>query len=133
MNILVATARTQGERSNDYHFCIEGELVQLGVVCAKDRADPDNGVCGCGRGFAGLNSHRATTTARIADLPLSMADYAVAIGSSLEQGGYCEHEVAGAYVEAVGLAEIAAEWPVGTVVRRRLDELEFDPPRAWSS
>jgi|SRR6476661_1935988 len=62
MKLLVATARTQGARINDYNWCIEGELVRIGEVCARDRAEPDGG-CGCGRGFGGLNSHRATTSA----------------------------------------------------------------------
>jgi hypothetical protein len=33
MKVLVATARTQGDRPNDYHWCIEGELV---VRCLAD-------------------------------------------------------------------------------------------------
>ena len=52
MHVLTATSQSQGQRSNDYTFTIEGELVRLDDVCATDRADPDGG-CGCGRGFAG--------------------------------------------------------------------------------
>ncbi|MGH3592456.1 MAG: DUF7715 family protein, partial [Pseudonocardiaceae bacterium] len=37
MKVLVATARTQGVRVNDYNWCIEGELVRIGEVCARDR------------------------------------------------------------------------------------------------
>jgi hypothetical protein len=33
---LVATARTQGAPHNDYHRCIEGELVRIGEVYARD-------------------------------------------------------------------------------------------------
>jgi hypothetical protein len=121
MKVLVATASTQGERANDYHWCIEGELVRIGEVCPRDRADPDGG-CGCGRGFGGLNSHRATTTARIADLPLSRADYAEAIRSSLQQQGWDPCECCAAR-EAEELAALVADWPVGAVVERRLDEL----------
>jgi hypothetical protein len=40
MKILVATGRTQGSRVNDYNWCIEGELVRVGEVCARDRSDP---------------------------------------------------------------------------------------------
>ena len=64
MKVLVATSQTQGQRENDFNFCVEGELVTVGLVCATDRYDPDGG-CGCGRAFAGLNSHRATTTAKV--------------------------------------------------------------------
>jgi hypothetical protein len=121
MKLLVATARTQGDRSNDYHWCIEGELVRVGDVCPSDRSDPDRG-CGCGRGFGGLNSHRATTTARIADVPLSRAEYTEAIRSSLEQQGW-DPCIDCAAREADGLAALVADWPVGAVVERRLDEL----------
>lgn len=119
MKVLVATASTQGERFNDYHWCIEGELVRIGEVCSQDRIDPEGG-CGCGRGFSGLNSHRATTTARIADLPLSRADYAEAIRSSLQQQGWDPCADCAAQ-EAAELAALVADWPVGTVIERRLE------------
>lgn len=121
MKVLVATARTQGARDNDYNWCVEGELVRIGEVCALDRAEPDGG-CGCGRGFGGLNSHRATTTARVADTPLAREEYVEAIRSSLQQQGWdpcacCSVD------EADALAALVGDWPVGTVVERRLDEL----------
>jgi hypothetical protein len=87
MKVLVATARTQGARDNDYNWCIEGELVRIGEVCALNRAEPDGG-CGCGRGFGGLNSQRATTTAMVADTPLGRAEYVEAVRSSLQQQGW---------------------------------------------
>jgi hypothetical protein len=34
MKVLVATADTQGERGNDFHRCVEGELVFLFEPCA---------------------------------------------------------------------------------------------------
>jgi hypothetical protein len=39
MKVLVAAARTQGVRANDHNWCIEGELVRIGEVCARDRAE----------------------------------------------------------------------------------------------
>ena len=115
--MLVATARTQGARINDYNWCIEGELVRIGEVCARDRAEPDGG-----RGFGGLNSHRVTTTARVADTPLAREEYVEAIRSSLQEQGWdpcacCSVD------EADALAALVGDWPVGTVVERRLDEL----------
>ncbi|MFP5070605.1 hypothetical protein ACLFMI_13160 [Pseudonocardia nantongensis] len=119
MKVLVATARTQGTRSNDYHHCTEGELVWIGLVCSADRADPDGG-CGCGRGFGGLNSHRVTTTAQVVELAMSGADHVEAFRSSLEQQGWgaeLGEEIAG------DMAELVADLPVGTVVERRLDDV----------
>jgi hypothetical protein len=119
MKVLVATADTQGERRNDYHWCIEGEPVFLFEPCAADLRDPDGG-CGCGRGFAGLTSHRATTTARVAEVALTQEEYAEAIRSSLAEQGWgadpCD-------AEADALRALVADWPVGTVVERRLDDV----------
>ena len=48
MKILVATGLTQGAEPNDYHFCVEGELVWIQEPCTSGRDNPDGG-CGCGR------------------------------------------------------------------------------------
>jgi hypothetical protein len=121
MKILTATARTQGQRSSDFHWCIEGELVHFGLVCAADRDDPDGG-CGCGRAFAGLNSHRATTTALVRDVEgFTRDDYIEAIRSSLAQQGW---DPTTAEDEADELIDILAGWPVGAVAERRLNHVQ---------
>jgi hypothetical protein len=119
MRVLVATAETQGEQGGDFHHAVEGELVRIDPPCASDRCDPD-GRCGCGRSFAGLNSARATTTARVADLPLSRDDVVEALGSSLAQQGWCPGDAAD---EADELLAAVADVPVGTVYGRRLSKL----------
>ena len=119
MKVLVATTQTQGQRSNDFDYCVEGELVTVGLVCATDRRNPDGG-CGCGRAFAGLNSHRATTTAMVKDVELSEADYVEALGSSLAQQGWPTSDVDEL---AAWLAQLVNEWPDGTIVERRLDDI----------
>jgi hypothetical protein len=126
MQVLVATARTQGSRKGDFNWCVEGELVWIGLVCADDRRDPEGGRCGCARAFGGLNSHRATTTAMVRDLKgFSRADYVEALRSSLEQQGWpCEV----AEGEADELLEVARSWPAGTIVERRLDTISVRVP-----
>jgi hypothetical protein len=119
MKVLVATAETQGLRPNDFNFCVEGELVTVGLVCATDRRDPDGG-CGCGRAFAGLNSHRATTTAKVNEIELSEDDYVEALRSSLTQQGWPTSDV---QELAWWLAQLVSEWPVGTIVERRIDDI----------
>jgi len=121
MKILVATAQTQGDRPNDFDFCVEGELVWIGMVCAADRRDPDGG-CGCGRSFAGMNSHRATTTALVADAGMDFAHYAEALRSSLKAQGRPTRE---AIAMAGELADIADDFPIGAVLERRLDEVRW--------
>ena len=128
MKLLTATRERQGERDGDFCFAVEGELVLLGYVCATDQADPDGG-CGCGRAFSGMGSMRATTTALVRDLDISVDDarlavegYYVAAGTGPEVIGRAEFaEVVAETLDE--MAEIADSVPVGAVVGRRLDEL----------
>jgi hypothetical protein len=119
MKVLVATTETQGQRTNDFSYCVEGELVTVGLVCARDRRDPDGG-CGCGRAFAGLNSHRGTTTAKVKEIELSKADYVEALRSSLSQQGWPTSDVREL---ATWLVQLVSEWAVGTIVERRIDDI----------
>ncbi|MBM9468418.1 DUF7715 family protein [Nakamurella leprariae] len=119
MRMLVATAWAQGQRANDFHHCVEGELVWIGPVCSADERDPD-GACGCGRAFAGMHSHLATTTARVGNVALSAADVVVALAGCLEQQGW-NPRVAPALADE--MLTLAASYPVGTVLERRLDRI----------
>ena len=119
MKVLVATSDTQGLRGNDFSYCIEGELVTVGLVCAADEEDPDGG-CGCGRAFAGLNSHKATTTAKVKDVELSEEDYGEALRSSLAQQGWPTEDVGEL---ATWLVQLVSTWPTGSVIERRLDDI----------
>jgi len=119
MKLITATATTQGQRDNDYCWTVEGELVYIGFTCATDMNNPDGG-CGCGRGWAGLNSHRATTTAMVRDLDLTRDDYAEALRSGLEQQGWSTDDVQDL---ADRLAHLADSYPVGAVLERRLDDV----------
>jgi hypothetical protein len=128
MKLLTATRERQGERDGDFCFAVEGELVLLGLVCATDAANPDGG-CGCGRAFSGMSSMRATTTALVRDLDVSLDDvrlavegYYVAAGMGPDVIGGDEFaELAAATVEE--MVDIAAWLPAGAVVGRRLDNL----------
>jgi hypothetical protein len=120
LKLLTATNATQGYRETDFDWCVEGELVHIGIVCARDQENPDGG-CGCGRAFAGLNSHRATTTAMVREIPgFTGDDYVLAIRSSLEQQGY---DGSFADHEAAELRCLVRDWPPGTILERRLDEI----------
>jgi hypothetical protein len=118
MKILVATALAQGNASNDYHYCVEGELVWIQEPCDRDRKNPD-GPCGCGRGFAGAASHKATTTAAVMESEMTREDVVLAFQTSLTDGGW---PLSWAEEVADENLDIAADLPVGTVIGRRLDE-----------
>ena len=122
MKVLTATSTGQGRRPNDFSFTIEGELVWLGLVCASDRRDPDGG-CGCGRAFSGLNSHRATTTARVRDLRMTRNDLIDALGSYYESAGYGVVPRRELKAEVAGMLELVSGFPEDAIVERRLDHL----------
>jgi hypothetical protein len=129
MKLLTATHERQGEQDGDFCHAIEGELVLLGFVCATDEADPDGG-CGCGRAFSGMSSMRATTTALVRDLDVSLADVRLAVEGYYVSAGTGPDVIGGAEFDEVvsatleDLAQIA-HLPVGAVVGRRLDHLTW--------
>ncbi|GAA5119938.1 hypothetical protein GCM10023339_34530 [Alloalcanivorax gelatiniphagus] len=127
MRILVATHRTNGHAPGDHHHCVDGEIVYMQEPCASDRRDPD-GPCGCGRGFAGTSSHRATSTALVVEVDLSPEDVDEALRSSLDAGGwldpaFCTSTMAREMVRELvaDMQRVALHFPLGTVVRRRID------------
>ncbi len=92
MHVLIATNELQGLHPTDYAWTVEGEL-----VTAEPTECADAERCGCGRGFPGLASSRATTTAMVADLPhISAADLRGAILDWLERSGWRDLLAAGA-------------------------------------
>jgi hypothetical protein len=127
VRLLTATHETQGTWPGDFCHAIEGELVVLGWSCGCDRGGVDD--CGCGRAFTGTNSLRATTSAMVRDLDLTVEDVHLAVEAHLLAAGLTP-DVLGAEVFADHLEEsvhdvlrFAGFWPVGTVVGRRLDHV----------
>ncbi len=90
----------------------------IGLVCATDRANPDGG-CGCGRSFAGMTSHRATTTAMVRDVAsLTGTSYAARWRTSFASSGW---PVEAAAAMAADLTDLVRDLPMGAIVERRLD------------
>ncbi len=142
MLVLVATNELQGTHSDDYSFTVEGELVTpLAAECASGER------CGCNRGFPGLASGFATTTAMVVDRPgVTEDDLRDAVFDWLDRGGWIElfeeaalersHDRAhdGSFdpdddvddlIEAIidehldCIHEVCSSYPVGTIVVRR--------------
>lgn len=127
MRILIATNELQHTAPGDYSFTVEGEIVTPVVApCAR----PDD--CGCGRGFPGLASGRATTTAMVVDRPfITPDDVRDAVEDWLERGGWFDlladsdeadeiiDELLDEHVGAI--AEVSAAFEPGTVLERRGD------------
>lgn len=125
MRVLTATKRTQGQRSNDFSWTVEGELVTFPVIeCGHGTIDDG---CGCKRSMAGLASHRATTTVQVTDRPdLTPGLYRTLIVDGLKAQGYLNDQLLESreVQEWVGetvdeLVFIAAIFEMGTVLERR--------------
>ena len=86
MLVLIATNELQGSDPGDYSFTVEGELVTpLASECASGER------CGCNRGFPGLASGFATTTAMVIDRPgVTEDDLRDAVFDWLDRGGWIE-------------------------------------------
>jgi hypothetical protein len=123
VKVLVATHRTQGTDPDDYAWALDGELVHLPALeCGISDG------CGCERGFAGVTSRHATTTAEVATRALDRDDIVAAVADSLLEGGWFPDEVDAvvrreaellAHQVTADLLELALRLPVGTVLGRR--------------
>jgi hypothetical protein len=128
MLVLEATDRTQGHRLTDYHSCRNGELVYL---VWQESSNPS---CGCTRGFVGLASRKATTTACLSERPdLTVERLAEHTARSLFAGGWLTEidpsdELVGCVVtEIIEMANNYARFGVGTVIEREGDFLQIRP------
>lgn len=142
MLVLIATDELQGTDPDDYAWTVEGELV---TALVSECASGDR--CGCGRGFAGLASSRATTTAMIVDRPgVREPDVRDAVYGWLDRDGWVDllqadiaadraldvgdlevfdevevvmQELIDEHVDAI--ATVCRSFPVGAIVTRRGD------------
>jgi hypothetical protein len=116
MKALIATRQSQGARSDDFHWCTDGELVWLPDPCPTGRR---GGVCDCVRVFAGVSSHRRTTTAVVGQLEgLTIRSCIDMVRYSLAREGLSDAWVPRAVDRMLRLAEGTAE---GVVLERKLD------------
>ena len=122
MKVLIATTELQAASAGDYSFTVEGELV---TPLVAECCTPDT--CGCGRGFPGLASGRATTTAMVVDRPfISSDELRDAVFAWLDRSGWVdllgdEHadeidEIIDEHLDVID--EVCRTYPIGTIVER---------------
>jgi len=119
--VLVATQQTQGFRASDFCFVPEGELLYYGVSCDRDGNDPD-GPCGCLRSLCGVIGHQGTTTAMVQEVAMSHDTVLARYADAYVDAGFTQ---IWSMVEAMHrrLLDLAAAYPVGTIIERRGEEL----------
>lgn len=114
MKVLVAPTGP-GDQPDDFHHAVPGELVTVPFQCS-------NPECGCDRAWVGATSRKATTTAVVADLPLTRAQYTRALDDSdRAAAGQPPRRFRlsrGARIRANDLARIAGHHDVGEVLER---------------
>jgi hypothetical protein len=127
-HVLVATHRGQGIRKSDFAWAPDGDIVYLADACDRDRSNIDGG-CGCRRSWVGMDSRLATTTAEVAELPLTPAQVEATILAI--RRSYLPtvwDAVEAEEIAAVrGLLTFAAKSPVGAVVEVRGERLNVRP------
>lgn len=119
MKVLISTTLSQGRLPGDYSWTLDGELV---TPVAAECCSPDE--CGCGRGFPGLASARATTTAMVVDRPdLDATTLRLAVRDSLDRDGWLrrldgkrQRELVDTHMRAI--EQVCTNFSVGTVVGR---------------
>ena len=117
MNILVSTKEKQGQRKNDFSSSTDGEFVRMTNECDGEAVD---GKCGCRRSFAGFVSHKATTTVKVIDSPLTREEFIEKLTESLVSSGWAKRDDNSEIVEdAEELLNMAAAFDVGMVVEKR--------------
>ena len=129
MKILVSTTETQGQRDNDFCFVPEGEIVKRDSHMCDTHPD---GKCGCARALAGIDCHKATTTMKVVDLPITEDELKEKIYKSLLNGGW---GVLGknvikkvAKTQMAENVSIADEFNVGDVIEFRMTEYRLRQP-----
>lgn len=120
MRVMIATQRTQGAVPGDYFWALEGELVTpVTASCASSQR------CGCERGFPGLASSRATTTAMVVErAEITGARLREALQDSLDRQGWLRHldddqiqDLLDDHAQAI--QNVCGHFEVGAVVGRR--------------
>ncbi len=122
LKYFVSTRRTQGERNNDSNSIPGTEIVDLASLSHED---PDHPYCGCARSFVGISSRQTTTTAEIVESDMTAVDYVARFHAAFAAMGFADTPELRADVgnAATELLQLAAAWPVGTVVERRCHEI----------
>ena len=119
MKILVCTSEGQGARDNDFCWTNEGEAALVGERCDSHEKGSVDGSCGCGRALMGLETRKASTTVRVAEVDFDHEVFKQRIRTSTIKAGF--GDLGDEYLEemATYMEEQANRWPVGTVVELR--------------
>ena len=119
MKVFVSTKDTQGQRSSDFSWTTDGELVIFGLICDSDRRSRSaDGGCGCGRSLVGMTSQKATTTFKVAETDMTRQEFHEAYAKHRVDGGWPTPDE-DYYARVDDFLAIAGSFPLGAVVEFR--------------
>lgn len=128
LKVLVATKELQGVRKNDFSFTDEGELVKFASACDGEEID---GGCGCRRAFAGVDSLKASTTAKVVEIELTPETFKQRLHESEIKAGWMDpigtlDKEAQEYLDNISkeLLDLASHFPVGMILEKRGDTIQ---------
>ena len=79
-----------------------------------------DGKCGCRRSFSGMDSLKATTTARILNLPITEEQYLEAYQNAMNKAGWDKlMQLADIKDEVKYLLQLASNFDEGTIIEKR--------------
>jgi lysyl-tRNA synthetase class II len=116
MKVFVATNKTQGKRATDFFRAIEGELVMRPLIICDKQID---GPCGCKRAYAGMDSHKGTTTIEVVERDMDVDEYGRRFFDCYQKAGLTSVLLEEAKLEAARLADLAAQFDEGDVLEIR--------------
>lgn len=122
VKIIVAPGETQGQHRSDLAFADEGEIV---LPAEPHDDEPIDGACGCRRSSDGVRTGRATTTAKVSDLPPTVEQYCAEVVraypelETLLKAGWPKGQVA----SLLNSWRWQKSFPAGAVVERRGEEI----------
>ena len=125
MKVIVATSSQHPADSPAARSTVDGEVVMF-PVAPCDCTD-----CECSRGFVGVASSGATSTALVVNLPgMTLARLREALFDSLNRGGWLDLLSAAEADEVVDgqislIRRICRTYPTGTLIRRH-DSVVWD-------
>lgn len=119
MKVLVATTEGQDVRGDDHCWALDGELVQLGFGygAGEDHDEPSS----CPQAFTGLSSGKCTTTALVADRPLTREDFLLAVAGAWQRDLGADIDDPEVRSIAADLLDLADQLPTGSILERAGD------------
>ena len=118
MKVFVTTKQTQGQRTSDFCWTPEGEIVKVAMPCDRDSESID-GICGCRRSVVGIESRKGSTTFTVVEKNISQLVLRKMLYERELQVGYGKEFAKEVVKEGMSFHRLASRFPLETVLELR--------------